>query len=139
MNHIKYLLMTLIMFWPVVSHGQRVAGIPPLYEADAMPTCNADREGLKVRANADSADDCLTVGTTVNMCECVGSTWTDTDKVSVVSQTAGAIIMNTVTLVTAPGDYTIADTECEDAGDIGNWFTLVLEGDSVVVVIKPLD
>lgn len=60
-------------------------------------------------------------------------------QVNVVSQTAGAITINTVTLVTAAGDYTIADDLCAVTADIGNWFTLVFEDDSVVVVINPLD
>ncbi len=60
-------------------------------------------------------------------------------QVPVVSQTAGAIVMNTVTLATAAGDYTIADDVCAVAADVGNWFTLINEDASVVVVINPLD
>ncbi len=60
-------------------------------------------------------------------------------QMPVVSQTAGAIVINTVTLVTAAGDYTIADDLCALAADIGNWFTLIIEDASTVIVINPLD
>jgi hypothetical protein len=60
-------------------------------------------------------------------------------KVAVVSQTAGAITVNTVTLATAAGDYTIADDLCAVAADIGNWFTVIIEDVSTVVKVDPLD
>jgi len=57
----------------------------------------------------------------------------------VVSQTAGAITINAVTLATAGGDYTIADDLCALTADIGNWFTIVIEDDNTAVKINPLD
>ena len=58
---------------------------------------------------------------------------------SVVSQTAGSITVNTVTLATAAGDYTIADDLCALTADIGNWFTIIIEDVSTVVKVDPLD
>lgn len=58
---------------------------------------------------------------------------------AVISMTAGTLTMNTVHLATAAGDYSIPAAGCTAAADIGNWFTVVLEDASVVVVIAPLD
>lgn len=87
----RALLIALFMLMPMVAWGQAPRGIPPLYEADELPTCNADREGWRLRANATSASSCSVAGSTVHICQCLSSTWTDADSTDVTVGTAGII------------------------------------------------
>ncbi len=113
-------------------------GTAVLMGADAAGAANTTLDTSGAGAIVIGSADVTTVTVTTD----AGSVVLDgsvTGQVAVLSQTAGAITMNTVTLATAAGDYTIADDVCAVTADIGNWFTLVLEDDSVVVVINPLD
>jgi hypothetical protein len=65
---------------------------------------------------------------------------TITGRVPVVSSASGALVMNTITLATAGAtDHDVPDATCAVAGDIGTWFTVVVEDASTVVEIQPLD
>ena len=61
-------------------------------------------------------------------------------KVPVVSLASGALTINTINLATAgAADYDIPDGACNAAADVGNWVTVIIEDDSVVVSITSDD
>ena len=61
-------------------------------------------------------------------------------QIPVTSLSSGALTVNAINLATAGGaDYDIPDGACHDAADVGNWVTVVIEDDSVVVSVTSDD
>ena len=106
----------------------------------------ADDIALWLSNDSGTANDGIRFGTTdpVTLYKSAANILTTDDqhtfRKSVVSLASGTLTLNTVTLATAGAtDFDVPDLSCNDAADIGNWFTIVVEDASTVIEIQPLD
>jgi hypothetical protein len=56
-----------------------------------------------------------------------------------VTLASGTLTMNKVHLATAAADYDIPATACDASGDIGTWFTIIVQDKNEAISIQPLD